>query len=338
MIKNTYFSIGKTSLFFKKDPVYSETKFGPIVLFNKISPTSGNAIANSEHNAVKKSLSEAVERRILMQPIIKKQMYKSYDLITGSSKWINWKSLGYGSSVDSTGTASHTDVKLAIIHSLEELLEKNVLIRIWYKKEAYNISQFGWKPDYPYSKNTIFLINTFFLPFVTVVSACKDKNGYWHCGLSCTLNDVNKAKRASFQEMKLLWNQDTIYEPYADNYDYVKKHINLFTYYTWSQNQKLHMESLVKNAPVYHKKIDFGYKTMTLSSIGMELSKKINHLNIVFLADSLLKGTDFSVRCVSDELISSVPTKRVCEEKIRNKKLKFVTLKEIREHSECPIL
>lgn len=338
MIKNTYFSIGKTNRFFKKEYIYSESKFGPIVISNKISPISGSAISIKNNNAIKKSLSEAVERRILMQPIISNKKYRSYDLITGSKGWVDSEKLGYAINIDSTGTASHTNVEKAIIHALEELLEKNALMRIWYKKEIFNISQIGWEPDYPFSKNTIFLLNTFFFPFLTVVSACKDEKGFWHCGLGCALNDLNKAKKSSYEEMKLLWHQDNTYKSFARNYDYVEKHVNLFTYYKWDNSQLLYMDEVVKNALPYLKKMKFEHKSLTLKSIGKQLSKKINHLNVIFFFDSLFKGTEFSVRCISNELISSIPTKKVCEKKIKSDELHLITLKDLNVHPECPII
>ncbi|WEV43866.1 YcaO-like family protein [Lactobacillus sp. ESL0684] len=338
MIDTAYIKVGQTYKFFEKDFVYTDVKYGPKLFHDKIGPSEGNAVSQHSFESFKKALSEAIERRILMYPVINlDKKFSFYDLVTGKKGMIVSSELGYSKYIDSTGVAAHTNPEKAIIHAICELIEKNALSRIWYKDDAINVTKIGWQPESPFNKETYFLLNDYFSPLIVVVSAYKDTDEMWHCGLGCVPYSLNDAKKAAFDEMKMIWFQNNVYKLFSNTNKYVSQQMQS-TYYNWTDRQRKHLSFLLQHSKKKYSVLSRNKNINSLSRIILELSKTVKHLNIVYLPSSLFKGELSVVKCFSPNLISHVPNKEIYKDKLRNNDYNFIDYADVTDSINCPIL
>lgn len=336
-MNNFYISVQHTNNLFKKDYIYARTLFNPILFQNKIGPHGGNSTSKSLNLSLIKSFSEAIERRSLMLPTVQAdKRYKAYDMVTGKSKFLPGNILGYDYFTDSTGTATHINSFKAIEHAVGELIEKNALLKIWYSFDAKNISKIGWNPPAQYKEKTVFILNNFFFPYYVVLAAYKDADNFWHCGLGFSSNNVNTAKKAAFEEMRLIWFQNEIDKVNPNSP--VKFNKDILVYWRWSQSQIDHMDKLISRASkCVHLNLN-SQKISNIDVLGRLLSQKIQHLYITFIPDSLFNGPFSTIRCFSNELVSCVAKKDVLLELLNRKSISFINLTNIKNNVDCPII
>lgn len=330
---NFYISGSQTYHMFKKDDIYSRVTFDSI-LFNKmLSPNGGNAISVDSNLSFIKSISEACERHALIIPTTNpSKKYVSYDVITNKIKYVSGYKIGYNYQTDSTGTASHLNIFNAIEHSIGELIEKNALLRMWYMNDVKNISNVGWRPN---SRKNIFLLNDFFFPYHIILAAYKDKNQYWHCGLGSSLKNINIAKQNAYREMKLMWFQNNIDRANSS----LSKKYNKTIYWKWNLEQIQHMDRLSSINYVKKREYFSVNNPKNIRELGLLLSHTFKHMYIVLITDSLFSRPLLSVRCYSDELISCVAQKfLLLDLLISNKSINFISLKDLENKVDCPIV
>ena len=278
-----------------------------------------------------KAVSEACERHALVIPTTNpKEKYVSYDVITNKIKYVSGYKIGYNYQADSTGTATHLNMFSAIEHSIGELIEKNALLRMWYKNDIKNISNIGWQPN---NRKTIFLMNNFFFPYYVVLAAYKDKNQYWHCGLGSSLKSVNIAKQKAYEEMNLMWFQNNIDRA---NVSLSKKH-NKTLYWKWNLEQVQHMDMLSSISHVRRNKCS-GHDPKNIHELGLLLSCTFKHMYVVLITDDLFNKPLLTARCFSDELISCVVPKFQLLKLISNNSINFISLKDVKNKVDCPIV
>lgn len=329
---NFYISASQTYHVFKKDDIYSRATFNSILFNNMFSPNGGNAISIDSSLSLLKAVSEACERHALIIPTTNpKKKYASYDVITNRIKYVSGYKIGYNSQTDSTGTATHLNLFSAAEHSIGELIEKNALLRMWYKNDVKNVSSIGWQPN---NRKNVFLLNDFFFPYYVIIAAYKDKNQYWHCGLGSSLKSVNIAKQKAYEEMNLMWFQNNIDRI---NFDLSKKH-NKTLYWKWNPEQIQHMNKLSSINHVKKNKCFSDHDPKDMHELGLLLSCTFKHMYIMLITDDLFNKPLLTVRCFSDELISCVPQKSLLLELISNKSLNFITLEDLKNKIDCPIV
>lgn len=327
-----YISASQTYHLFKKDYIYSRTTFDSILVNNMFSPNGGNAISIDSDFSLIKAISEACERHALIIPTTNpKKKYVAYDVITNRIKYISGYRIGYNSQTDSTGTAAHLNILSAAKHSIGELIEKNALLRIWYKNDVKNISNVGWQPD---NRKTLFLLNDFFFPYYVVLAAYKDKNHYWHCGLGSSLKSVDIAKQKAYEEMDLMWFQNNIDRI---NFSLSKKH-NKTLYWKWNLEQIQHMDKLSSINHIKKNRHFSVHDPKNMHELGFLLSYTFRHMYIVLITDRVFNKPLLTVRCFSDELISCVAQKSLLVKLISNKSHSFITLEDLKNKVDCPIV
>lgn len=332
MTNNLFISINQTNKLFNSDYTYSQATFSPIIYKNSFSPTGGNSISSSELLSLKKAISETEERHATIMPTIHSQVkYPAFDIISGNIDTLSGESLGYDTVHDSTGTATHTNAFKAISHAIGELIEKNALLQIWYKGKAKNISKIGWQPPKFFIDHTYFLYNDFFTPYHVVLSVYEDKNHYFHCGLGFSNKNINLAKKAAFEEMRLIW--------FQNNIDKMNPSINNFIseYWQWSNTQKRHLKEIISKSSL-STYLPASLNITSLSELGKELSISLRHLYIVYLPDTIFSRNLITIRCYSNELVQCVATKDNLLKILTNNKLKFITKQNVKNIVDCPIV
>lgn len=334
-MNSVYLSARQTYKFFSMDYSYSRILFNPILFNNKISPCGGNSIDQNKDLSMIKSFSEAAERRVVMNPTVNyNKKYAAFDLITKSTKIVLGYIIGYNQEKDSTGTATHIDAYQAIIHSVGELIEKNALLRMWYRYDVINVSDLGWHPLN--DTKTIFLVNNYFIPYYVVLSAKKDKLNYWHCGLGFSIDSLNKAKKAAFEEMQLIWFQNNIDKLNPNSPTQFNNDMSV--YWNWTDKQKQHMNTIVnmknKNAFLFNNTNEL----KNIEELGKKLSDSFRHIYIVYLKDFLFKEPLVTIRSFSNELISCVPKKEVLMKLINEQDINFIDIQDITDSVDCPIV
>lgn len=272
-----------------------------------------------------------------MFPTIKcNQKYLAYDIITKTKNYILGKDLGYNSRMDSTGTATHINSYCAIIHAIGELIEKNALLRIWYKQDVKNISDIGWNPSMNNSEKTYFLLNDFFFPYYVVFAATKDNTNFWHCGLGFSLGNLDKAKKAAYEEMKLIWFQNDIDKLNPDSP--VKLNSDILVYWRWTESQKIHIDNLIKNAQVKSFFELNNFDIENIEDIGNLFTHSLKNLYIVFIPDPMFSGSFSTIRCFSRDLISCVPNKNLLTKLLTSSSIRFISKKDVKNNIDCPIV
>ncbi|MGM9915763.1 MAG: hypothetical protein ACI31U_11145 [Lactobacillus crispatus] len=329
---NFYISASQTYNLFRHDDIYSRATFNSILVDNMFSPNGGNAISTDSSLSLVKAFSEACERHALIIPTTNPQKkYVSYDVITNRIKYVSGSKLGYNYQTDTTGTATHLNITSAIKHSIGELIEKNALLRMWYKNDVENISDIGWQPN---NQKTIFLLNNFFFPYYVVLAAYKDENQYWHCGLGSSLENVSVAKQAAYKEMNLMWFQNNIDKV---NFSLSKKH-NKTLYWKWDSKQIQHMDKLSSLNQVKKHHYFPIRDPKNIHELGLLLSCTLKHIYITLITDNLFNKPLLTVRCFSDELISCVVQKSLLVKLLQNSSVNFISVKDLKNKVDCPIV
>lgn len=258
---------------FSLDKFYkSYTYIGTIKKGKYLGPTGSNALSSDKTLAMKKSLSEAVERKALMAGgVIDAEGYcPTYDLIQNKISSLSHEFTSYRITtphiIDSTGTSAHINSQLALQKALEELLEKNSLFLFWYGRE-------GWKlrlEDYEYHPlfnqiikegyDLLVFLNVSFPPLYTVIVVIYTGNLIISTGISASL-DFNLALDAAIREAYLLkWekhgldlriqtrsNRDDLeYLNHLMNFDYFDKEKKSTEYYI---SKKSYLEDLLECIP-----------------------------------------------------------------------------------------
>lgn len=328
---NFYISASQTYNLFKEDYIYSRATFNSILVNNMLSPNGGNAISRKSNFSLAKAVSEACERHALVIPTTNpKEKYVSYDVITNKIKYVSGYKIGYNYQADSTGTATHLNMFSAIEHSIGELIEKNALLRMWYKNDIKNISTMGWQPN---NRKTIFLMNNFFFPYYVVLAAYKDENQYWHCGLGSSLKSVDIAKQKAYEELNLMWFQNNIDRVNVS----LSKKYNKTLYWKWNSEQIQHMDMLSSISHVRRNKCS-GHDPKNIHELELLLSCTFKHMYVVLITDDLFNKPLLTARCFSDELISCVVPKFQLLKLISNNSINFISLKDVKNKVDCPIV
>lgn len=334
---NYYFSVRQTHKFFEKDYSYANAVFSPILIDNKVGPYGGNGISLNSNLATVKCFSEAIERRALMFPTVNvNKKYLAYDIVTGTKKYILGQKVGYNLKGDSTGTATHIDPYNAIEHAIGELIEKNALLRMWYKLDIKDVSHIGWMPSMNEIIKVNFLINDFFFPYYVVLAVSRDKNDFLHCGLGFSLESIDKAKKAAFEEMKLIWFQNDIEKMNPGSSLTYSEDESV--YWNWTKDQQKHVKKLIDIGRLKKYCVSGRVRPKNIVSLGKMLGSSISNIYVIFISDPLFKGPFSTVRCFSNELVSCVPNKNMLLRLLSNTSINFINREDIESSVDCPIV
>lgn len=211
---------------FITDNVYTSfSKIGNYLISGYLGPDGSTAIDFSKRGSMKKAFSEILERRALSAGGItnKKGEVYAVNLIKRKPTFIDMKYSTYSNEqdypIDTTGSASHTNSKIAIYNSLKELMEKNALFLFWYglkgkrlviKEKNFFKEQRIIKSLHDNNKETFFYINDFFYPLRVVISFILKDTYICSTGVGssfCIKQALNKSIEEAFL---LLWKDETI--------------------------------------------------------------------------------------------------------------------------------
>ncbi|MCE5168301.1 YcaO-like family protein [Paenibacillus profundus] len=207
------------------DNIYTSfSKVGNYLKSGFIGPDGSTSIDFNKRASMMKSFSEILERRALFAGgfIHSENRVYAFNLLKREMDLINVKYSSYliekDYSIDTTGSAAHTNSKYAIYNAIKELIEKNALFHFWYglcgmrviikemctneKKIIDILSRTG--------KDVIFYYNDFFHPLKVVFSfVIKDRN-ICSSGVGSAFS-ISEAMNKSLQEAYLLlWKDETL--------------------------------------------------------------------------------------------------------------------------------
>ncbi|MFX3618331.1 MAG: hypothetical protein ACE3JK_12500 [Sporolactobacillus sp.] len=333
---------------FNNNDYFAFSKVGTFLIDNSLGPDGGEGIDHNKANSIKKAFSEMLERRALMVGVDKTRNIKSLNLVDKRCNEIPLKNFCYSTDKfsynDTTGAAAHLKGSKALLNALVEIIQKNELLIFWYLKQGYSIRtsdilnkvKIDGVRNY---KNIQFFISNYFKPLITSICIVFDK--CHECIISSGLGtdtNVYKAIRLSFEEMKLIKEQDTINKKYSEllgnirDSNYVDAHSTL--------NSSEYLLKFTRNFAYYNIGKWEIKDEMSIFKIVNALPPWIKTLFVALLPNTINPSMKI-VKIISDELFNSIPIKEII---FRNKKLHnfpfdFESLNtNIIEAPDCPVI
>ena len=145
-VKSSNFNYTSTN-FIDMKLYFAYSKIGPLMTTsNQLGPVDCGSFGETKGLAQKKSFSESIERRSLVDIEQNKNKSKvsAFNLLKNSIELIPKMVTVYNDVdiiVDTTGTAAHRNSGECLLNSLTELLEKNATYLFWYGKSGYRLDQ-----------------------------------------------------------------------------------------------------------------------------------------------------------------------------------------------------
>ena len=262
--------------------------------------TVGNATAMDKNVQIslKKCYSEYLERVYLGLPLLKSNITETINFIQ-RKKDINLISdFGYGTHSfghnDTTGSAAGSESVCILQKAVLELIEKNEVFCFWYGRAGKYIEEneyiktiinsLGFKATEFYC----FLLNEI-SNFYTIIVMGFYENKLITTGVSCC-NDMKECIYKAFQEARIVeWQQ---YNNGNSNFDKFSANTQR-EYYKFVQEKTKYMNrGLIQN--VRHEKL--------------KLAKWIQNIWIKLIYADVRRNVKM-VKCISDELLTALPTK-----------------------------
>lgn len=296
-------------------------------------PFDTSSISNSKRITYIKAYNEFLERKMIGHNTFNNNEVPCLNLINGKKLILKRSEVGYGYShkygiIDTTGSASGKHSEFVKSKCLLELIEKNEVLLLWYKKlgkyveknkflRSY-LSKYGFEShevEVFYSSN---ISNT----HVFIVLVFEDEK-IIGSGVSANLSEIS-ALKDSIKEAKLL---STLYR------DDESSPYNKLGYLTnkevisYINNLKVTLNSYSLNS----------YDVQTIPE-KIIIDDWINDLVLVFL--SLSKNNNsFTIRCVSTDLLNCIPAKNNIKQSKENKIIKkYAIVKELENIPDSVIL
>ncbi|RPK28131.1 hypothetical protein EDO6_03654 [Paenibacillus xylanexedens] len=308
-------------------------------------PIGCGAVSLDKRNALIKSFSESVERRSLMfgAKSVGEASF-AYDLLSEKVVEIPTKLTKYNEynpTVDTTGTAVHTDPYHSLYNALVELLEKNCIFLFWYGKYGTKLRTEDYKSIYINKMDKDGLIvhlflQDFFFPLLVVLCIVEDKEGRitykFGSGSGMHLNDaVDKAVSEAY-----------FLGRYHDLKNYFEEGIlNKHDQFVMSPKAIDHIQDLLNvkynnNSPDDNI-TDFDSKTKITKILG-GLPKWITSMNVSVLQQKI-HTSSISIKVSSNELLTHIPQKKFINEKVMiNQRTLGLTAMELENYPDCPII
>ncbi|MCL1934882.1 MAG: hypothetical protein FWF57_00655 [Defluviitaleaceae bacterium] len=276
----------------------------------KITPLNSCGIDIDKQLAVIKMFNEHCER-FLMDDAINTQV-KSIDHINKTIKLANKFDFSYNESVgygikDTTGTAAGYDSSKIIQKAVQELLEKNEMLLLWYKNKGKlieknnkiqkHINKFDFKSSYL----DIFLCNEL-SNFYTIITIVYTDTRIISSGIGVSYN-FDVALKLSLEEAYMLECGSLYYPLFSLNFvdeDTHQKAVN-------------HVLYLKKNIETFKDSPD----SPNNLKIDFVINENIKNLNIQVLNKGFGKRST-TIKCISTDLCNSLPTKNKIKTLIKN--------------------
>lgn len=271
--------------------------------------TIGNAtsIDKNKQICVKKCFSEYLERFALGIPVDKNKKCDVLNYIDKSMKSIKFSNFGYGDSLyshnDTTGTATGKLSDKVICKAICELVEKNEALCFWYsncgKKIILNkkIREKIFKMNFISDEFYCFLINEI-TNFPTIIFWGFRNGKLLTTGISCT-NDIRNSLDNAIQEAKIIeWQQ----------YNNEK---SIFFNYSEAELKNIHNIVMKKNKSL--EIIDLSCNTIFEEEMKFSNWIKEVYVKLVFVDEK--RGLK-TIKCISKELLASIPIKENIEKSL----------------------
>lgn len=276
--------------------------------------TIGNAtsIGNNKKISLKKSYSEYLERFSLGMPMGKEQTVVAFDLVQKKIIEDKMCNYGYGDTIyghnDTTGTASGTSSTLVIDKALCELIEKNECLCFWYSNVGKKISVCGEVMEkinrYNFISEKILLyIVQEVSNYPTVIALGLREKKLIASGVACTRQVIESIQKALDELRVIEWQQYQNRESIFCSHSEIEHCKILDRIYEKEQNTDEYFIQEEYAGKV--KRIKFA-----------EWVKNIQ-IKVIYADDKFGLKT---VKCISNELLSSLPIQANIE-KANNKEV-----------------
>lgn len=312
---------------FNDDYFYSYANNGTCKINNTIGPIGGTSYDKNRISAIKKAISESIERRELMKNYNSKKKIKTLNLISNEIDTIDCKRFGFYENsdyyTDTTGTAAHEGSIESLTNAIKEILQKNALFYLWYLKKGTILKTPKNLPDIETNlENFLFFVNEDFFPLKTVL--CVDiSDNRFKAGVSCEFEIYLGVKKA-YEEMRLIEVQENVNIKYGySSYRMSKKDI---------VDHRNHILTLNNHLPVMDYKYYLSSTEIELFSFIKILPKKIKSLYFIQLNNPYNKKIKVT-KVISNELISHIPQKKyllsskIIDKRYHNKILETIDCK-----------
>ncbi|MFC0416984.1 YcaO-like family protein [Cytobacillus solani] len=316
-----------------------------------MAPYHCGAVSEEKGLSVKKAFSESIERRALMKGAkeLKGDGTKSivYDILRKEVQTLPIEYTKYRETpphIDTTGTATHSNGKIAVFNAVSELLEKNSVFLLWYGKDTKKIkhNQFSsiYK-DYLLFENSgihLFLQSTFFPLFIVVAiikcdprySLLKYKFGV---GSSFNLDEaINKALSEAYFLGK--YNEHVYFFNKYQEYDDIAL---TFQFEEETQNYIEDFIHLEETSSTIYTNFDLSAKEK-LGYVVNNLPKWIKDLKVSILLQSVDNNLIIA-KVYSESLYTHIPIKKYIDlNKDINKKYLKLKEEDFSIVPDCPII
>jgi hypothetical protein len=323
---------------FKIDNIYkSYVHLGSIKSEGYLSPSGTCAISENKITSIKKTFSEAIERKVLMAGGVKdlSGYISTFDLISNKVSMLGSQFTTYRPEKphvsDTTGMGAHYVGGKALQKALEELLEKNSLYLFWYgrmgkklQSEIYNNHPIYHHINKEGDKIMVFM-NTYFTPLKTLIVVIYNENRIVSSGISASLY-FDKALDGALNEALLLkWENQAI--DLRNNYKNTEDDIECLYHLN-------NYEFLEKRSDIYNS------ESISIDYMG-ELMKCIpgwvSNLHVIFL-----KNTTYDkltcIKVFSSDLYNHLPQKESLDlEQTINKMTINLDEEELKAICDCVI-
>lgn len=277
----------------------------------KLTPNTPSAIDLKKYTAIKKMHNEHLERSRIGYNYLDKECI-SFDVINGLTKVRTRNDFCYGYNstfgyLDTTGTASGLYSKQLISKAMNELIEKNEMLLLWYLKKGHQlvidndiknlISRIGF-----YSNEVFVFLSDYISNVYTIAVVLFHKNQLMATGISLNEDEnvglINALMEAKLMESIFLEDSLNTYKDLFSKEDYEKIYEQIITF-----------------SAKFNK---INYKQ--LSKKNIVLGNWVNNLEVAMLN---IHPTEelATIRCCSTDLVNAIPLKEYLLES--NKKILF---------------
>lgn len=317
---------------FLADHILANANTGVIVIGKNRGPSGGSGIARDSTVALKKAISESVDRRSLMVAKGLGRKVPFFNLIKQEVVFSELKAISFTDSdsayVDTTGTAAHSSARMAINNAIVELIQKNSIFLFWYCHRGYLLRKHLIRSQIRPSDfdNIYFICETSFKPLYSVC-CIYDYGNRIQVGSGSDLN-IKRAMMKSYNELLMEMFQDK-----TNHYINVNQH----DYESSDQCMRNYGIGLLHELEIYSDITGMKSDSVESNNWVMLLPKWIENLYVTFLPNSLYSSL-FVVRASSPELFMHIPVKKAI---LKSKKYENmpvnITESDIKKTPDCPI-
>lgn len=311
------------------DSFTAQCHSGKIQAYGHIGPEGGTANDSSPRTALRKAISEALDRRSSMIGFHSQRKVPTFDLITHRVTLEPLYKFSLNSDtnnfVDTTGSSAHFISSKAVYNSVVELFQKNSFFLIWYLGRFQLVKQSNFNVD---NYRVFFLVNLDFMPYYNVL-ACElteDRKSFFGMGTATNLEDAIKISKSELDLLK-----------YANSsYNFFSKKINMANYSMGNETQFLYISKLIEHAKLLNQNLR--QRSLIVTSQSLVYPRWITNLQIAILPNHLFPGLKVT-KVISSNLISYLPIKELLLENKDFYKLPFhINIEDIIQSPDCPNL